>query len=218
LHRGNRPGGYDGDPVAHLDRIFGLADSYGVPLDLHLHDRGELGAWQAELVVERTRALGLGGRVTISHAFFLGTVGEPRASELLDQLSEAGISLATVAPGSAPVPPLHECKELGIPVGLGCDGIRDLWSPFGVPDLLERAMLLAWRSGYRRDDELELALEAATFGGASVLGLDGYGVDEGCAADLVVVAAETPGDAMMRRPARSLVLKRGRIVAGSFVR
>jgi len=43
-------------------------------------------------------------------------------------------------------------------------------------------------------------------------------VDEGCAADLVVVAAETPGDAMMRRPARSLVLKRGRIVAGSFVR
>ena len=95
-------------------------------------------------------------------------------------------------------------------MGLGCDGIRDLWSPFGVPDLLERAMLLAWRSGSRSDDDLGLALDAATTGGATVLGLSGCGVAPGCVADLVVVPAETLGDAIMRRPARSLVLKRGR--------
>jgi cytosine deaminase len=112
------------------------------------------------------------------------------------------------------VPPLRVCEELGVAVGLGCDGIRDLWSPFGIPDLLERAMLLAWRSGFRRDDDLRLALDAATNGGARIMGLDRYGLEPGCLADLVVVPAESPGDALMRRAPRALVLKRGRIVGG----
>lgn len=209
------PGGYDGDPVAHLDLVFGLAERHGAELDLHLHDRGELGAWEAELTLERTRALGLDGRVTISHAFFLGTVPEQRARELLERIADLRISLATVAPGSAPVPPLRDCHDLGIAVGLGCDGIRDLWNPFGVPDLLERAMLLAWRSGLREDGDLALALEAATTGGARILARAGYGVEPGCAADLVVLPAETVGDAIMRRPPRSLVLRRGVVVGGS---
>jgi len=51
-------------------------------------------------------------------------------------------------------------------------------------------------------------------GGARVLGLDRYGLEHGCVADLVLVPAETPGDALMRLPPRSLVLKRGRIVGG----
>ena len=209
------PGGYDRDPVGHLDLVFGLADRYGAAVDIHLHDEGELGEWEAELVLERTRALGLEDRVTISHAFFLGTIPEARARELLERMGELGISLATVAPGSASVPPLQECRELGVPVGVGCDGIRDLWSPFGVPDLLERGMLLAWRSGFRRDEDLELPLAAATTGGARVLGLDRYGLEPGCAADLVLVPAESTGDALMRRPPRSLVLKRGVVVAGA---
>lgn len=75
-------------------------------------------------------------------------------------------------------------------------------------------MLLAWRSGFRRDDDLELALEAATSGGARIMGLDRYGLEPGCRADLVLVPAESPGDALMRRAPRTLVLKRGRIVGG----
>ena len=75
-------------------------------------------------------------------------------------------------------------------------------------------MLLAWRSGFRRDDDLRLALEAATSGGARIMGLDRYGLEPGCVADLVLVPAESPGDALMRRAPRSLVLKRGRIVGG----
>jgi cytosine deaminase len=75
-------------------------------------------------------------------------------------------------------------------------------------------MLLAWRSGFRRDDDLRLALEAATSGGARIMGLDRYGLEAGCQADLVLVPAETPGDALMSRSPRSLVLKRGRIVDG----
>ncbi|MFC4943118.1 amidohydrolase family protein [Pseudonocardia sp. GCM10023141] len=95
----------------------------------------------------------------------------------------------------------------------GNDGIRDLWAPYGNGDMLERAMRLAYRSGFRRDDEIELALDAATFGGARALGLEDYGIRPGCAADFLLVDSEVPAAAVVVRPHRRLVVKAGHVVA-----
>lgn len=61
----------------------------------------------------------------------------------------------------------------------GSDGVRDAWTPFGTADMLERAMLLAGRSGFRTDDLLHAALDTVTRGAGDVLGLEGYGLDVG---------------------------------------
>jgi cytosine deaminase len=55
------PAGYDGDPVEHLDAVFGIAARHGCKVDIHLHDQGDLGVWEVRLIVERTRALGSPG-------------------------------------------------------------------------------------------------------------------------------------------------------------
>jgi cytosine deaminase len=209
------PAGFDRRPVEHLDAIFGIADRHGCGLDIHLHDGGELGAFTIELIVERTGALGLAGKVTISHAFALAEVPPPRLDRLVEGLATAGVSLTTVAPGNRPPLPLARLRAAGVAVGLGCDGIRDLLSPWGDGDLLARAGLLAWRAGARRDEDLAAALEVATVGGARVLGLDGYGLATGCVADLTLVPASTVGEAVVAHPPRSLVLKRGRVVGPS---
>ena len=207
------PAGFDQRPVEHLDAVFAIADRHGCGLDLHLHDGGELGAFTIDLVVERTRALGLAGMVTISHAFALAEVPEPRLGRLVEGLATAGVSLTTVAPGNRPPLPLARLRAAGVAVGLGSDGIRDLWSPWGDGDLLGRAALLAWRAGARRDQDLAAALEVATLGGAAVLGLDGYGLEPGCAADLALVPAATLEEAVVAHPPRSLVIKAGRVVS-----
>ena len=207
------PVGFDQRPVEHLDAVFAIADRHGCGLDLHLHDGGELGAFTIDLVVERTRALGLAGKVTVSHAFCLAEMPEPRLGRLVEGLAAAGVSLTTVAPGNRPPLPLARLRAAGVAVGLGSDGIRDLWSPWGDGDLLGRAALLAWRAGARRDQDLAAALEVATLGGAAVLGLDGYGLEPGCAADLALVPAATLGEAVVAHPPRSLVIKAGRVVS-----
>jgi cytosine deaminase len=74
-------------------------------------------------------------------------------------------------------------------------------------------MHLAYRSTFRRDEDIELALDAATYGGARALGLEPYGLMPGAPADLVVVAASTAAEAVVTHPVRELVLKRGRVVA-----
>jgi len=207
------PAGFDHQPVEHLDAVFAIAGRHGCGLDIHLHDGGELGAFTIELIIERTRALGLAGRVTVSHAFALAEVPEPRLDGLVEGLATAGVSLTTVAPGNRRPFPLAKLRAAGVAVGLGCDGIRDLWSPWGDGDVLGRAALLAWRAGARRDEDLAAACELATFGGARVLGLAAYGLEAGCRADLALVPATTVGEAVVAHPPRSLVLKDGRVVA-----
>jgi cytosine deaminase len=207
------PAGFDRDPVRHLEIVFGLAARYGAGIDLHLHDVGSLGAWELELIAERTRDAGLGGRVTVSHAYGFSQVDHAHQDRIIDQLAQAGVTILTAAVYSFPVPPIKRLRAAGVNVACGHDGIRDLWGPYGSGDMLERAMHVAYRSTFRRDEDIELALEAATYGGARTLGLDEYGLSEGAPADLVVVDARTPAEAVVSRPPRELVLKRGVVVA-----
>jgi cytosine deaminase len=206
------PAGVDRDPVRHLEVVFGLAARYGARIDLHLHDLGALGAWELELIADRTRDAGLGGRVTVSHAYGFAQVDAAHQARLIEQLAEVGVTVLTAAVYSFPVPPIKQLRAAGVNVACGHDGICDLWGPYGTGDMLERAMHLAYRSNFRRDEDIELALEAATHGGARALGLGRYGLAVGASADLVVVAARTPAEAVVARPPRELVLKAGRIV------
>ncbi|HTI52634.1 MAG TPA: amidohydrolase family protein [Verrucomicrobiae bacterium] len=207
------PSGIDGDAAGQLDVVFGIAGRHGAGVDIHLHDGGEEGAEQIRLIAERTRALGLAGKVAVSHAFCLGMVDESRLGALLDLLHEQRIAIMTTAPGDRPSPPVRRLREAGVTVGAGSDGVRDAWTPFGNADMLERAMLVAYRNGYRADPLLHDALDIATRANARVLGLEGYGLEVGCRADLVVVEGETLGEIVAMRPPRALVVSGGRVVA-----
>lgn len=212
LAGGIDPAGLENDPVRHLDVVFGLAEKHGAGVDIHLHDGGPLGVWQYDLIIERTRALGLQGKVTISHGYALAEVAPAVQERVIAHLAEAGVGLATVAPASAAPLPLAALRDAGVPVGAGNDGVRDLWSPYGNGDMLERALFLAQRSRFVRDDEIEIALEAATYGGARLTGRRA-GFTAGDPGDFVAVDARTPAEAVCVRPVRSLVVKAGRVVA-----
>ena len=203
------------DPVKHLDIIFGIADKHGLGLDIHLHEPGQLGAFAVELIAERTKALGLGGKVMISHAFCLGDVDEPYLDRLTQMLLDNEISIMTHGPGQSVYPPILKLAAAGVILCTGSDGIRDSWGPYGNGDMLERVMWLGYRSNFRRDEELAIALSMATTGAAKALGLENYGLDIGCDADIVVVKGETVAEAIMDRAARRLVLKRGKVTAAN---
>jgi cytosine deaminase len=207
------PCAIDRDPKGHLDTVFGLADKFGRGVDIHLHESGEMGAFSMELIIERTIALGMQGKVVVSHAFCLGMPDASVVDPLLTALAEARIAIMTTATASRPVPPLKRLLQAGVVVCAGSDGIRDTWGPYGNADMLERAMFVGQRYNLRRDDELTLALDVVTEGGARALGLANYGLSPGCSGDLVLVEAQTIAEAVAQRPGRRTVVKRGRVVA-----
>ena len=201
------------DPVRHLDIVFGLAEKHGKPVDIHLHEPGMMGAFSLDLILERTRALGMEGRVVVSHAFCLGDIAERDRDALLARMAALGVAIATTAPASRPVPLVGPCRAAGVTIFGGNDGIRDTWTPYGSPDMLERAMLIGLRNNFRRDDELAIAFDCIAGAGAAGCGFAGYGLEAGARADLVLVDARSLAEAVVARPARRVVVSGGRVVA-----
>lgn len=213
------PAGIDEDVEGQLAIIFGIAERQGVGLDIHLHDPGELGAYELRRIAARTRAVGMQGRVAVSHAYALAAIEEGTLARTAAALAEAGVAIMTNGPGPEPIPPVKRLVAEGVTVFVGSDNIRDAWSPYGNGDMLERARLVGYRAALLTDAELRLALDLVTTAPAKVIGRES-GIAEGAPADLVVVRAEHVPEAVAAAPARELVIKAGRIVArgGSLLR
>jgi cytosine/adenosine deaminase-related metal-dependent hydrolase len=207
------PASIDRDPKGHLDTVFGLAERFDRPIDIHLDEPGELGAFSLELIIERTRALGFGGRVMVSHAYCLGMMDADACEALCAELAAARIAVMTTGPAGRPAPSVRRLREAGVVICGGSDGPRGVWEPYGTGDMLQRATMIGQRNGFTRDVDLELALETCTTQGAKALGLEDFGIGRGCDADLVLVDCETVAEAVASPPPRRLVMKRGRVVA-----
>lgn len=207
------PGTIDGDVEKLLDGLFDIAVNRNVGLDLHLHEFGSLGVYEFRQVMRRTIDAGLQGKVTISHGFVLGTLPAKVQEEIVEKLAEAGVSWTTVAMGGTAPLPWQQMQTHGVPLGLGTDGIRDLWSPFGDGDMLRVAHQFARLHGLRHDDKLVAAVDLATRRGGHFVGRDMHDLTVGARADIVLVDAENVPDALVRCPPRRLVISGGRVVA-----
>lgn len=203
------PGGIEGDLHGHLDAVFGLADRAGRDIDIHLHDGGEDGLAQIREIARRTTAAGRHGRVTIGHAFALCDTELPSLGETLDLVAEAGIWIATCALGPDPVPELDRFERHGVRLVAGSDGVRDSWSPFGTGSMVDRAHLLAYRTGAITDAELERAFSIASVAGGAMLGLPEIAEWTPESTTYLEFEAENLAQLVTDRPAPQRVVRRG---------
>lgn len=214
------PLSFDRDIKGHLDVVFGIAEKRGADVDIHLHDAGTLGAMTIEEICARTIALGMQGHVAVSHAYGLGDLAPDAAKKIAALIAKSGVSIMTNAPGNHNFPPVALLRAAGVTVFSGSDNIRDSWWPFGDGDMLRRAEIIAYRSGFYTDAELSAAFDVVTSGGAKALRLEGYGIAVGAKADFVTLAAKHVPEAVVAIPKPRSVFKEGRLVAenGSVIR
>jgi len=207
------PCSFDRDPRKHLDIIFELACRHNKKIDIHLHERGELGAFSLELILEYTRRYQKEHCVTLSHGFCLGMVEPSQQQYFAAQMAELGVSVATTAPSDIAVPPWECLDNAGVAICAGNDGVRDTWSPYGNGDMLQRAVTMGLRYRWRKDSEILRAAKTITEGGARVMGLENYGLDVGCRADLVLVPGRSMVESLVEMPKARKVFKHGVLIA-----
>lgn len=207
------PASFDRDVEKHLDVVFGVAEKHGVGVDIHLHDGGTLGLFTIEQICARTRALSMGGHVAVSHAYGLGDLSSEAAKRAAALLADSGVSIMTNAPGNHAFPPVALLRSAGVTVFSGSDNIRDSWWPYGDGDMLGRAMMIGYRSGFYTDDELRAAFDVVTESGARALRLKDYGLRVGAKADFVTLNAEHVPEAVVAVPKGRSVYKAGKLVA-----
>lgn len=207
------PSAFDGDADAHLDVVFGVAERHGVKIDIHLHEPGQQGTEQLRRIAARTRAASMQGKVAVSHAYALGDVERDEAARTADLLAGAGVAIMTNAPGNRAFPPISLLRRAGVRVFAGNDNIRDAWWPYGDADMLGRAMMIGYRSGFFTDADLVIALDMATTDAAAVLGREHYGMEPGDDATFVLVDADNASAAVAAPPCNRRLVQRGKIVA-----
>jgi cytosine deaminase len=116
--------------------------------------------------------------------------------------------------------PIRRFHDAGLALAHGTDQVHDLWGAHGNVDAIE-AMLVEslGLDSYSTNEGLAYLWDLITHQGANRLGLDGYGIDVGTPADLVVHDAASPQWAILRNRTPRYCLKNGAVVArdGEFV-
>lgn len=204
----------DDDADGQLDIVFGIAERHGVKTDIHLHEPGDICIAQLERIAARTRALGMQGLVAVSHAYGLGDVSDAVVDRTAEMLATAGVSIMTNAPGEHAFPPVLRLRAGGVRVFTGNDNIQDAWWPYGNGDMLQRAMLVSYRSGFNTDEELRVALDMATEAGAGVMGKQDYGLKVGNEASFVLFKAPNAAAAVAASLHERVIVRHGAFWGG----
>src|SRR5437764_3306785 len=205
---------------------FALAANKGLRVDVHCDETDDDQSRFVEVMAAETIRLGMQGRVTASHTTAMHSYNNAYAYKLINNLKRAQMHMVTnpldnsTLQGrfdSYPIRRGHtRVKELlaaGINVCIGHDSVMDPWYPLGYGDPLQAAFVLAHYGQMSGYDELQRLFDMMTRNPAGALGLEGYGLEPGCRADLVAYAAPTEMDAIRLASPRKLVIRAGKVVA-----
>jgi cytosine deaminase len=208
-----------------IDTVFELAMHYDLPIDLHVDESELPDASALEYVAEKTMLHGLEGRVTAGHCTSLSAIEPEKAAIIIAKVKDAGINIVTLPSCNLflmgrsdrinrrrGTTTIREFIEAGVNISVASDNIRDPFRPFGNGDLLEEALLAAQVAQLGTAAEQEVLLDMISTNPARAMGLEHYGLDEGCRADMMVVDAPDPRSAILGRPVRTALIHGGRTV------
>ncbi|MBN8741918.1 MAG: cytosine deaminase [Lysobacterales bacterium 69-70] len=216
------------DGAESVRRLCELAAERGLLVDMHCDESDDPLSRHIETLAAETHRLGLHGRVTGSHLTSMHSMDNYYVSKLLPLIAESGV--AAVAnplinitlqgrhdgyPKRRGMTRVPELLATGVNVAFGHDCVMDPWYSFGSADMLEVAHMGIHVAQMTSQDAIRQAFDAVTVNAARILHLDGYGLAPGCRADLVVLQAADPFEALRLKAARLYVLRSGRVIASS---
>jgi cytosine deaminase len=108
---------------------------------------------------------------------------------------------------------VKELMEAGINVSFGHDCVMDPWYSMGQGDMLEVGHMAIHVAQMASMADKSRIFDALTVNSARTMGLQGYGLEKGCNADLVILQARDPAEALRLKPVRLAVIRRGRVIA-----
>jgi cytosine deaminase len=205
-----------------------IAAERGLRVDMHCDESDDPLSRHIETLTAETVRHGLQGRVTGSHLTSMHSMDNYYVSKLLPLMAEAEMNVIAnplinitlqgrhdTYPKRRGMTRVPELMDAGVKVAFGHDCVMDPWYSLGSADMLEVASMglhLAQMTGV---EQMKSCFRAVTEIPAAILGLEGYGLEKGCNADLVILQATDPVEALRLKANRLFVIRRGRIISSS---
>ncbi len=214
------------DGAASVRALCEIAAERGLRVDMHCDETDDPLSRHIETLAQETRRLGLQGRVTGSHLTSMHSMDNYYVSKLLPLIAESGVGaianpLINITiqgrhdsyPKRRGMTRVPELMQAGVTVAFGHDCVMDPWYSLGSADMLEVAHMAVHVGHMTARDQIRACYQAVTSAAAEILGLERYGLTAGCYADLVVLQCADPIEAIRLKPARLLVVRRGKVIA-----
>ena len=212
--------------AASIKALCEIAADRGLQVDMHCDESDDPHSRHIETLTFHTQRLGLHGRVAGSHLASMHSMDNYYVSKLLPLMAEARIHVVAnplinitlqgrhdTYPKRRGMTRVKELMEAGVNVAFGQDALMDPWYSLGSHDMLEVAHMGLHVAQMTGDEQIQQVFAAVTSNGAKVLGLEGYGLEPGCHADMVILQAANPHEALRLKPARLFVIRRGQVIA-----
>jgi cytosine deaminase len=200
----------------------------GLRVDMHCDETDDPMSRHIETLAFETRRLGMQGRVNGSHLTSMHSMDNYYVSKLIPLIAQAGVSAIAnplinitiqgrhdTYPRRRGMTRVPELLGAGVTVAFGHDCVMDPWYGLGSGDMLEVAHMGLHVAQMTSRAAMKQCFDAVTTAPATILGLEGYGLEAGCRADFVLLQAADPVEAIRLRAARLAVVRRGRVIAES---
>jgi len=214
------------DGASSVRQLCEIAAERGLLVDMHCDESDDPHSRHIESLSAETVRLGMQGRVTGSHLTSMHSMDNYYVSKLMPLMSEAEIHVVANPLINITLQGRHDSypkrrgmtrvKELvnaGINVAFGHDCVMDPWYSLGSHDMLEVAGMGLHVGQMTGVAEIQSCFDAVTSNGAKAMHLEGYGIETGNNADLVILDCQSAFDAIRLRPARLQVIRQGRVIS-----
>jgi cytosine deaminase len=215
----------------HIDFCMQLAVRYSALVDMHIDETDDADSRTFELLLDATDRYGWHGRVAASHCCSMAAWDREYMLKLAARAARLDVSVVTnpatnlllqgrldSPPIRRGVPPIKELLQAGVRVACGQDCVADAFYPFGSADQMQVALILCHASQLSTPAEIDGALASIRHRAAEVIGLTDYGLAPGCRADLVILDADDPHEALRLQAKPRWVFRHGDLVAETAIR
>ncbi|OLP52798.1 cytosine deaminase [Rhizobium rhizosphaerae] len=209
-----------------VEALCRLAAERGLRVDMHCDESDDPLSRHIETLAAETIRFGLKGRVAGSHLTSMHSMDNYYVSKLIPLMAEAEVDVIAnplinimlqgrhdTYPKRRGLTRVRELMTAGLNVCFGQDCTMDPWYSMGSADMLEVAHMGIHVGQLGGIEDKKRVYEAVTVNSARAMGLEGYGLEVGCKADLVVLQAADVIEAVRLKPTRLLVLKGGKVVS-----
>ncbi|WP_026619751.1 cytosine/creatinine deaminase (plasmid) [Ensifer sp. WSM1721] len=214
------------DGARSVEALCRIAADRGLPVDMHCDETDDPMSRHIETLAAQTVRFGLKGRVAGSHLTSMHSMDNYYVSKLIPLMAEAEINVIPnplinimlqgrhdTYPKRRGMTRVRELMAAGLNVSFGHDCVMDPWYSMGSGDMLEVAHMAIHVAQMAGVEDKRKIFDAITVNSAKTMGLEGYGLDIGCKADLVVLQAADVAEALRLKPNRLFVIKAGKIIA-----
>ena len=211
---------------ASVEALCRLAADRGLPVDMHCDESDDPLSRHVETLAAQTLRFGLQGRVTGSHLTSMHSMDNYYVSKLMPLMVEAQMNVIPnplinimlqgrhdTYPKRRGMTRVRELMAAGLNVSFGHDCVMDPWYAMGSGDMLEVGHMAIHVAQMGSLEEKLAIFQALTTNSARTMGLQGYGLDKGCNADLIVLQARDPAEALRLKAVKLAVIRRGRVIA-----